>query len=594
MKREYSIKEFTNRIRLSYIFALSLLAILSISSYWILNENIRSEKSSAAIVNISGRQRMLSQRLALFCLHFVSAKDISVKDYLRQDIREILRLFEKSHQGLLYGDASLGLPGRLSPRIRVIYLSSPVYLDKMVKAYIAKVKNLLLAPDSELNPENQDLQYILSKAHAKLLESLDLAVKEFQKESETRISQFQKLQALTLILALLILLFTGILIFQPMVKHIKRESVRLQEQSAALRLSNAELQKEIKEHTKLTEELRKANDFNEALLNTIPFGIDVVDEEGNVLYMSKKIQELIGKDAAGEKCYCLYKDDKLQCENCPLKNGIQILETKTIEVSRIMHGRAFLITHTGMVYKGKKAILEIFEDVTDYKLTQKKLADSERLTTIGRMAGIIAHEFRNELGVMRNAIYFLKMKLTDADEKTKKHLNILEDEILETGRIIENILIFARTRKLEFKKVDIKDTLLSSLNKIGIPQGIKVNTDIEEGLPYLEADPSQLDHIFINIILNSAQAMKENGILLLEAKKAGDFVNISIKDTGCGIKEEDKIRLFEPFFSTKARGTGLGLAVAKIMVEAHKGNISLEGEVGKGTQVKIQLPIKRR
>lgn len=113
-------------------------------------------------------------------------------------------------------------------------------------------------------------------------------------------------------------------------------------------------------------------------------------------------------------------------------------------------------------------------------------------------------------------------------------------------------------------------------------------------MPQIEADPLQLDHVFINIILNSAQAMKENGILLLEAKKVGDFVNISIKDTGCGIKEEDKIRLFEPFFSTKARGTGLGLAAAKIMVEAHKGNISLEGEVGKGTQVKIQLPIKRR
>lgn len=460
MKRGSSIKEFTNRIRLSYIFALSLLAILSISSYWILNENIRSEKSSAAIVNISGRQRMLSQRIALFCLHFVSAKDILVKEYVRQDLREILRLFEKSHQGLLYGDASLGLPGRLSPRIGAIYFSSPVYLDKMVKAYIAKVKNLLLALDSELNPENQDLQYILSQAHTKLLESLDLAVKEFQKESETRISQFQKLQALVLILALLILLCTGILIFQPMVNHIKRETVRLQEQSAALTLSNAELQKEIKEHTKLAEELRKANDFNEALLNTIPFGIDILDEEGNVVYISKNLKKFLGKEALGEKCYCLYKDDKLQCENCPLKNGIQILETKTIEVSRIMHGRAFLITHTGMVYQGKKAILEIFEDITDYKLTQKKLADSERLTTIGRMAGIIAHEFRNELGVMRNAIYFLKMKLTDADEKTKKHLNILEDEILETGRIIENILTFARARKPEFKKVDIKGYLI--------------------------------------------------------------------------------------------------------------------------------------
>jgi nitrogen-specific signal transduction histidine kinase len=594
MKGQDTIREFINKLTFSYIFALILLAILSISSYGILNENIRREKSSAAIVNISGRQRMLSQRIALFCLHLVLAKDTAVRDKIRQDLREILSTFEKSHQGLLYGDASLGLPGKPSAQIKTIYFSSPIFLDEMVKTYISKVKNLLSVPDSELNPENQDLHYILNQAHSKLLQSLDLAVKQFQKDSEVRISRFLALQVLSLILTLSILILTGILIFQPMVNHIKKETVRLQEQGFALEVSNAQLQKEINERQKLAEELRKTSDFNEALLNTIPFGIDIVDEDCNILYMSKKLQDTFGKEALGEKCYCLYKDDKLQCENCPLKNGIPLCETRTIEVSKIRGGRTFLITHTGMVYKGKKAILEVFEDITDYKLTQKKLTESERLITIGRMAGIIAHEFRNELGVMRNAIYFLRMKLTDADEKVKKHLNILEDEILETGRIIENILTFARARQPEFKKVDIKETLLASLDKISIPQGIKIDIDIEEGLPQIEADPGRLGHVFINIILNSVQAMKENGILLLEAKKVDDFISVFIKDTGCGIKEEDKIRLFEPFFSTKARGTGLGLAAAKIMVEAHKGNISLESQEGEGTQVKIQLPIQRR
>ena len=204
--------------------------------------------------------------------------------------------------------------------------------------------------------------------------------------------------------------------------------------------------------------MRAAITINETLLKTIPLGIDIVDEEGNILYLNEKMEGFFGPCALGKKMLSLYKDDKKQCLNCPLKSEIQFGQTKEIEVDAVMGARIFLITHTGMFYQGKKAVLEMFEDITDYKKTQEKLALSERLAGIGRMAGAIAHEFRNQLGVIRNSAYFLKMKLEAKDEKIKRHLEILDEQVVETEAIIGNILTFSKTKHPEFQRINLKDS----------------------------------------------------------------------------------------------------------------------------------------
>ncbi len=222
---------------------------------------------------------------------------------------------------------------------------------------------------------------------------------------------------------------------------------------------------------------------------------------------------------------------------------------------------------------------------------QDKLIHSERLAAMGQLAGTIGHEFRNQLGVIRNAAYFLKMKMADGDEKTTKHFSMLEEEIVAADEIIENILTFARTKKPKFKSVCLKSTLLESINKVNIPEKIKVTTAIDEDLPEIHADQIQLTRIFVNIILNAVQAMEAGGKLTVKAARAGEFVNILFRDTGCGIKQEDKERIFEPFFSAKPRGTGLGLAIAKMFAQGHGGGVNVESEVGKGTTITVRLLI---
>lgn len=583
-------KKFFALLTSRYSFALGMLAMLSLASCFILKENIRAEKNSAAVVNVSGRQRMLSQRAALYSLRLINAQGNSLRQQLRRELKDTIELMESSHAGLLNGSPAMHLPGNPSSEIRAMYFSSPLFLDKQIRQYLGEARNLLSAADNELTFGNIHLEHILQAASKELIQPLDAVVRQYQKESERKIANLEALQLFILIVTLFILLLTGIFIFRPMVNHMQEKTDELQRQDAVLLRANTQLLSEINECKELKRQLRAVNEFDKILLQTFPFGIDIVDEDGSILYLNEKMEKIFGRDALGRRCYTLYKDDKKQCVNCPLKNGVRMGETRNIEVAGAMEARTFLITHTGMIYQGKKAILEVFEDITDYKKAQDALALSERLVAIGRMSGVIAHEFRNQLGVMRNAAYFLRMKMESKDEKVSRHLEILDEQITETERIIENILTFSRTKEPQLQRVDVQNILKASLDKVKIPAGIKLDLRIE-ALPPLEVDSLQLGSVFFNIILNALQAMGEEGTLHIEGAKANNYVMLIFKDTGGGIKKEDKKRIFEPFFSTKSRGTGLGLATAKIIIERHKGGINIESEYGKGTAVIIKLPM---
>ncbi len=129
----------------------------------------------------------------------------------------------------------------------------------------------------------------------------------------------------------------------------------------------------ISEAKKAEEELKKSNQFNKSLLKSIPFGMDIVDQEGNVLFVSEKLKSHFGEISIGTKCWDLFVDDKTQCDDCPIKNEIRVGETYFIETNKLLKGQTFLITHTGILYEGQKAILEIFQDITNRKQAEKKV-----------------------------------------------------------------------------------------------------------------------------------------------------------------------------------------------------------------------------
>src|SRR3989339_151389 len=125
-----------------------------------------------------------------------------------------------------------------------------------------------------------------------------------------------------------------------------------------------------------TKEIYESSEFGKSLnlaLDTIPFAADIVDENGKILFLNSKLRKIFGEKALGEKCWELYKDNKEQCDNCPLKNGIALGETGGIETEAVLGGRSFFIAHTGLVYEGRNAYLEIFHDITEHITIEKQL-----------------------------------------------------------------------------------------------------------------------------------------------------------------------------------------------------------------------------
>lgn len=156
-------------------------------------------------------------------------------------------------------------------------------------------------------------------------------------------------------------------------KHYQQQKDEKQYLNALIEERTQSLKKELSERKQAEELLYQSNELTNSMLQTIPFGMDIVDEEGNILFISDNLKNLCGKEVLGQKCWDLYRDDKKQCCTCPLKKGITVRETNIYETNGVLGGKTFQISHTGMIYKGKKAMLEIFQDFTEKKESEKRI-----------------------------------------------------------------------------------------------------------------------------------------------------------------------------------------------------------------------------
>jgi PAS domain S-box-containing protein len=226
---------------------------------------------------------------------------------------------------------------------------------------------------------------------------------------------------------------------------------------------------------------------------------------------------------------------------------------------------------------------------------QEDLVRKEKLAVLGQVAGSVGHELRNPLGVMNNAVYFLQTVLSDADETIKEYLNIIKDEIADSERIVSDLLDSVRTKPPRPEAVGVAELIGQTLNKLTLPATVTVSLDIPQTLSQLQVDAQQIQQVFRNLISNGVEAMPEGGeleIRAVENKPEGQVV-VSVRDTGSGIAPDILPRLFQPLFTTKARGIGLGLVVVKNLTQANGGEIAVQSEVGQGTTFTVTLPAAR-
>jgi PAS domain S-box-containing protein len=245
--------------------------------------------------------------------------------------------------------------------------------------------------------------------------------------------------------------------------------------------------------------------------------------------------------------------------------------------------------------KGQIGIL--FRDITERKDLERQLKDHERLAAIGQTARMVGHDIRNPLQSMIGNVYLLKSSLTEMPESEVKRevaesFDDLEQNILYIDKIVSDLQDYAKPLKPEFSSVNLYDLIVSSLKSIRIPDNVTLSINVIK-VSTLRTDPEFIRRALTNLINNAVQAMPNGGKLDISGFRNKGEIWISVYDTGIGIPNEVKPKLFAPMVTTKAKGLGLGLAVVKRLIEALDGSITFESKKGKGTKFIIKLPVER-
>ena len=234
------------------------------------------------------------------------------------------------------------------------------------------------------------------------------------------------------------------------------------------------------------------------------------------------------------------------------------------------------------------------ERTLELRDAQEQLVRHEKLSVLGQMASSVGHELRNPLAVMTSALYYLRLVQPNADEKIKQYLGMIEQEVRTSEKIISDLLDFARIKSVDREAVSVSDLICRTLERFPVPESVQSILNIPADLPQVYVDPRQMTQVLGNLVVNACQAMaavRSGGKLSIIVNIQNNMIIIVVKDNGAGISPENMKKIFDPLFTTKVKGIGLGLAVSQKLVDANGGSIQVESEAGAGSAFTISLPI---
>lgn len=367
--------------------------------------------------------------------------------------------------------------------------------------------------------------------------------------------------------------------------------------------------------------VRARSDF-EYLFDSIDDMAIVVDSRFRVLRANETARSWLGarsdETPVGRLCYAAFHGRDAPCPDCPVVDAFATGESIRVEKFSEGLGRFLSVSASPVSAPNGRVtqVLEIARDVTRQKGVERELAhyrehleevveertralhaaqdellQREKLAVLGQIAGSVAHELRNPLGTIRNAVYLLNMTVgRDLPDQATRHLALIDDEIDRSNRIITSLLDFARGRSCDPVVCKLRDILVDALDMARLPNRISVTFDVPDDLPPAYVDDSQVLQVFLNIMVNARQAMEDGGELVISIAAEDGVFRVRISDNGPGMEPEVLARLFEPLFSTKSFGVGLGLAISRTFVQANGGSLAVVSEPGEGTVFTVTLP----
>ncbi len=344
--------------------------------------------------------------------------------------------------------------------------------------------------------------------------------------------------------------------------------------------------------------LSRITAFRDTLISSLPVGLIVTDGQGRIIVCNRVAGEIASvqeQDILGSSPQAVLPPVLAQAL---AEEESQDGASTSREVSlRNLHGQSqsLQLTSLTIVEKDGQAAgrMALITDVSQIKSLQEELRRSERMAALGKMAAGVAHELRNPLSSIKGLALLLRSRFQGLgnDQETA---DILVQEVERLNRSIGELLAYARPQKLLKQPVqpaEIVEKAVSLIRMDAEAAGVLMTTRVVGEAPELLADPDKLNQVLLNLFLNAIQAMPQGGRLDIEIAGVGTTVEIRVQDSGMGISREDLSRVFDPYFTTKAEGTGLGLAMSLKIVEEHEGTITVTSEKNGGSLFVVSLPL---
>jgi len=380
----------------------------------------------------------------------------------------------------------------------------------------------------------------------------------------------------------------------------------------------------------------------QTIRDSVNIGMLYFDKNGLVKQANRTAKRWFGKairdiniNRLGDLFNCIYAKDEgscadaVNCRKCSIKNiGKKVMDSKKtiygaeVESSILVDLKPakirFEVNAEPMIIKGNRNVILTINDITKRKeaeailkrdketfeklvkeksrdlfITQIELDRAKRLSDLGLLSATVAHELRNPLAAIEMASYNLKRKISDPS--IASHIKTIENKVGESEKIISNLLYYSRIKPPKLEKVRLDEIVIECIN-LAKKRFMKANLEVTYDLKQIEnleidIDPHQMREVFENVINNAFEAGKgKEGKIEILGRVDGNYMEFTVKDNGEGIEEEILEMIFSPFFTTKAKGTGLGLTVCKQIIQLHGGTIEITSKKHKGTAVTIKLP----